>query len=35
MDLARQYPEEFRRVTDRAWADEAVRRLLLSDPVAA
>jgi hypothetical protein len=35
MDLAREYPEEFRRVAERAWADESFRRLLLSDPVAA
>jgi hypothetical protein len=35
MDLAREYPEEFRRVAERAWADESFRRLLLNDPVAA
>ena len=35
MDLARQYPEAFRRVVERAWADSAFKALLLRDPVAA
>jgi hypothetical protein len=35
MDLARQYPEEFRRVAERAWGDEGFRRRLLRDPVTA
>src|SRR4051812_44547830 len=35
MDLARQYPEAFRRVAERAWADEDFKALLLRDPVAA
>jgi hypothetical protein len=35
MDLSRQYPEEFRRVVERAWSDEDFKRLLLCDPLAA
>jgi hypothetical protein len=35
MDLTRQYPEEFRRVAERAWADESFKALLLRDPLAA
>jgi hypothetical protein len=35
MDLSRQYPEEFRRVVERAWSDEDFKSLLLRDPLAA
>jgi hypothetical protein len=35
MDLAQHYPEAFRRVVERAWADEKFKSLLVSDPVAA
>jgi hypothetical protein len=35
MDLARQYPEDFRRVVERAWNDDSYKALLLRDPVAA
>jgi hypothetical protein len=35
MNLAQQYPEDFRRVVERAWSDESFKTLLLSDPVAA
>jgi hypothetical protein len=35
MELAQQYPEAFRRVVERAWADEEFKALLLSDPIAA
>src|ERR1041384_5972643 len=35
MELSRQYPEEFRRVVERAWQDDQFKALLLRDPVAA
>jgi hypothetical protein len=35
MDLARQYPQAFRRVAERAWRDEPFKALLLRDPLAA
>jgi hypothetical protein len=35
VELAQQYPEAFRRVVERAWADEEFKTLLVSDPVAA
>jgi hypothetical protein len=35
MNLAKQYPEAFRRVVERAWKDEAFKAQLLTDPVTA
>jgi hypothetical protein len=35
MDLARQYPEAFQRVVERAWGDDGFKARLLRDPIAA